>query len=211
MSIASRCAAVSTRGRWSVPSRPLGRNLTAAGCDPPAPAALSLDRSASLDRAGQLPTWGQLGTLDALLALMLAASCVAPAATTPPRPRRYRAGIGGSTSNIVAGLLVVGAGYPVAFAAQRGAAMAPADPGGSRDAANRDIIVGNTPAGLTGWMADKWPTPADEVAKSGASSRWRLRLPAAHQAAARHERGSGDEATSTVAREPSTAAWPRRL
>ncbi len=66
--------------------------------------------------AGQLLDGVSLGTLDALLALMLA--------DIMRGTGRYNAarglvgtvqGIGGSASNIVAGLLVVGAGYPVAF------------------------------------------------------------------------------------------------
>ena len=68
--------------------------------------------------AGQLLDGVSLGTLDALLALMLA--------DIMRGTGRYNAargivgtvqGIGGSASNIVAGLLVVGAGYPVAFIA----------------------------------------------------------------------------------------------
>ena len=68
--------------------------------------------------AGQLLDGVSLGTLDALLALMLA--------DIMRGTGRYNAarglvgtvqGIGGSASNIVAGLLVVGAGYPVAFTA----------------------------------------------------------------------------------------------
>ena len=66
--------------------------------------------------AGQLLDGVSLGTLDALLALMLA--------DIMRGTGRYNAarglvgtvqGIGGSASNTVAGLLVVGAGYPVAF------------------------------------------------------------------------------------------------
>jgi predicted MFS family arabinose efflux permease len=66
--------------------------------------------------AGQLLDGVSLGTLDALLALMLA--------DIMRGTGRYNAargivgtvqGIGGSTSNIVAGLLVVSAGYSVAF------------------------------------------------------------------------------------------------
>ena len=75
--------------------------------------------------AGQLLDGVSLGTLDALLALMLA--------DIMRGTGRYNAarglvgtvqGIGGSASNIVAGLLVVGAGYPVAFATLAGIAAA---------------------------------------------------------------------------------------
>ena len=75
--------------------------------------------------AGQLLDGVSLGTLDALLALMLA--------DIMRGTGRYNAargivgtvqGIGGSASNIVAGLLVVGAGYPVAFTALAGIAAA---------------------------------------------------------------------------------------
>ena len=75
--------------------------------------------------AGQLLDGVSLGTLDALLALMLA--------DIMRGTGRYNAargivgtvqGIGGSTSNIVAGLLVVGAGYPVAFITLAGTAAA---------------------------------------------------------------------------------------
>ena len=75
--------------------------------------------------AGQLLDGVSLGTLDALLALMLA--------DIMRGTGRYNAargivgtvqGIGGSASNIVAGLLVVGAGYPVAFIALAGIAAA---------------------------------------------------------------------------------------
>ena len=68
--------------------------------------------------AGQLLDGFSLGTLDALLALILA--------DIMHGTGRYNAargmvgtvqGIGGSASNIVAGLLVVGAGYAVAFTA----------------------------------------------------------------------------------------------
>ena len=68
--------------------------------------------------AGQLLDGFSLGTLDALLALILA--------DIMRGTGRYNAargmvgtvqGIGGSASNIVAGLLVVGAGYAVAFTA----------------------------------------------------------------------------------------------
>jgi MFS family permease len=73
--------------------------------------------------AGQLLDGVSLGTLDALLALMLA--------DIMRGTGRYNAarglvgtvqGIGGSASNIVAGLLVVGAGYPVAFTTLAGIA-----------------------------------------------------------------------------------------
>ena len=74
---------------------------------------------------GQLLDGVSLGTLDALLALMLA--------DIMRGTGRYNAarglvgtvqGIGGSASNIAAGLLVVGAGYPVAFTALAGIAAA---------------------------------------------------------------------------------------
>ena len=72
---------------------------------------------------GQLLDGVSLGTLDALLALILA--------DIMRGTGRYNAargvvgtvqGIGGSASNIVAGLLVVGAGYAVAFSALAGIA-----------------------------------------------------------------------------------------
>ena len=75
--------------------------------------------------AGQLLDGVSLGTLDALLALVLA--------DIMRGTGRYNAargivgtvqGIGGSASNIVAGLLVVGAGYAVAFTALAGIAAA---------------------------------------------------------------------------------------
>lgn len=75
--------------------------------------------------AGQLLDGISLGTLDALLALILA--------DLMRGTGRYNAargmvgmvqGIGGSTSNVVAGLLVVGAGYAAAFATLAGVAVA---------------------------------------------------------------------------------------
>ena len=75
--------------------------------------------------AGQLLDGVSLGTLDALLALMLA--------DIMRGTGRYNAargvvgtvqGIGGSASNMVAGLLVVSAGYAVAFAILAGVAVA---------------------------------------------------------------------------------------
>ena len=68
--------------------------------------------------AGQVLDGVSLGTLEALLALVLA--------DIMRGSGRYNAargvigtvqGIGGSTSNLAAGLLVVGAGYPAAFLA----------------------------------------------------------------------------------------------
>ena len=75
--------------------------------------------------AGQLLDGLSLGTLDALLALVLA--------DLMRGTGRYNAargvvgciqGIGGSASNMVAGLLVVSAGYAPAFAALAGIAAA---------------------------------------------------------------------------------------
>jgi MFS family permease len=75
--------------------------------------------------AGQLLDGVSLGTLDALLALILA--------DIMRGTGRYNAargivgtvqGVGGSASNIVAGLLVVGAGYAAAFTALAGIAAA---------------------------------------------------------------------------------------
>jgi sugar phosphate permease len=75
--------------------------------------------------AGQLLDGASLGTLDALLALILADIMRGTGRFNAARGVVGTVqGIGGSASNIVAGLLVVGAGYTVAFSALAGIAAA---------------------------------------------------------------------------------------